>query len=184
MNERPLPLARRLFTPLLLLGILDRSFLLFAFGFKYVGDDDGVIWSAAVNYGHGLFREPYFYGQDYAVMLEALVAAPFARSGIPLPILMPLVTSLLALAPFWSFAFWHRKHDRPLAAAIFLSMPVLLPVEYGLMTTVTRCFISGIAPLAALPWALDIPGSRFRPIPSASWSPPPRSSTRTAWCSA
>jgi len=164
MNERSISLARRAFTPLLLLGILDRLFLLVTFGFKYVGDDDGVIWSAAVDYGHGLFREPYFYGQDYAFMLEALVAAPFTHWDIPLHILMPTVTSLLALAPFWSFAFWHRKHDRPVAALFFLAMPVLLPDEYGMMTTMTRCFISGIAPLAFLPWALDLRSDRTRAL--------------------
>src|SRR5690606_26443963 len=100
-------------------------------------------------------HEPYFYGQDYAVMIEALVAAPFTWFGIPLHILMPTVTSLLALAPFWSFAFWHRKHGRRLAALLFLAMPVLLPVEYGMMTTITRCFVPGIALLAFLPWVLD-----------------------------
>lgn len=164
MNERPSPFAQRVFIPLLLLGMVDRLFLLFAFGFKYVGDDDGVIWSAAVDYGHGLFHEPYFYGQDYAVMLEALVAAPFARLGVPMHILMPTVTSLLALAPFWSFAFWHRKHRRPVAALVFLAMPLLLPVEYGLMTMITRCFISGIAPLAFVPWILDLHGNRIRSV--------------------
>lgn len=156
MNAHTSSIAQRSFIPLLALGLLDRLYLLIVFGFKYVGDDDGVIWSAAVDYGHGLFREPYFYGQDYAFMLEALVAAPFTHLGIPLHILMPSVTSLLALIPFWSFAFWHRKHRRPLSALIFLSMPVLLPVEYGMMTTMTRCFISGIAPLAFLPWILDL----------------------------
>ncbi len=156
MNERPNVLAQRFFIPLLALGLLNRMYLLLVFGFKYVGNDDGVVWSAAVDYGHGLFREPYFYGQDYAIMLEALVAAPFTQLGIPFYILMPTVTSLLALAPFWSFAFWYRKHHHPISALIFLAMPVLLPLEYGMMTTMTRCFVSGIAPLAFLPWVLDL----------------------------
>lgn len=159
MSADPHPsasIARRCFLPLLLIAALDRLLLLFLFGFRYVGDDDGIIWSAAVDYAHGRFHEPYFYGQDYAVMLEALVAAPFVRLGIPLHILMPVVTSMLALAPYWSFAFWHRAHGRSVAALVFLAMPVLLPVEFGLMTTVTRCFITGIAPFAALPWILDL----------------------------
>lgn len=162
MNEQPVSLAQRSFLPLLALGILDRLYLLLVFGFKYVGDDDGVIWTAAVDYGHGLFREPYFYGQDYAFMLEALVAAPFTHLGMPFYILMPTVTSLLALSPFWSFAFWHRKHQRPVAALVFLAMPVLLPLEYGMMTTITRCFISGIAPLAFLPWITDMRSDKAR----------------------
>lgn len=150
-------LARRAFLPMLLLGIGDRLLLLLRFGYRFVGDDDTVIWMAAVDYGKGLFREPYFYGQDYAVMLEALVAAPFTHLGVPLHLLMPTVTAFLALVPFWSFAWWYRKQDRHLSALLFLAMPVLLPVEYGLMTTPTRCFISGSAPLAILPW---LTGSR------------------------
>lgn len=155
-------LAPWAFWLLLALGILDRLYLLWVFGFQYVGDDDAIIWSAAIDYAHGLFREPYFYGQDYAVMLEALVAAPFTWLGVPLHILMPTVTSFLALVPFWSFAFWHRKHGRSESALLFLAMPVLLPVEYGLMTTITRCFISGIAPLALLPWLLDLRSPQAR----------------------
>ena len=162
MNQQRLILAQRAFLPLLALGILDRLYLLLVFGFKYVGDDDGVIWTAALDYGHGFFKEPYFYGQDYAFMLEALVAAPFTHLGIPFYILMPTVTSLLALAPFWSFAFWHRKHHRPVAALVFIAMPVLLPLEYGMMTTITRCFISGIAPLAFLPWITDMRNHKAR----------------------
>lgn len=153
-------LASRLFWPMLALGLLDRLYLLWVFGFQRVGDDDAIIWSAAIDYAHGVFSEPYFYGQDYAVMLEALVAAPFTWLGVPLHILMPSVTSFLALAPFWSFAFWHRKHGRNGNALLFLAMPVLLPVEYGMLTTITRSFVQGIALLAFLPWAMDLPGKR------------------------
>lgn len=147
-------LSRQFFFPLLALGILVRAYILAAFGFNRVSEDDAIIWTAAVDYGHLIFRWPYFYGQDYGVMLEALLAAPFARLGIPLNILMPTVTSLLALVPFWSFAAWHRRQGRPLTALVFLSMPLLLPAEYGLMTTLTRGFVPGIALLALLPWTL------------------------------
>ena len=51
MAERASIWAQRSFLPLLLLSMADRLLLLIAFGFKYVGDDDGVIWSAAVDYG-------------------------------------------------------------------------------------------------------------------------------------
>ncbi|HMN06858.1 MAG TPA: hypothetical protein PKD45_14145 [Flavobacteriales bacterium] len=155
MIAPPSNFVKQAFLPLLGLGLVGRIYLLLSFGFGRVSEDDAIIWSAAVDYAQGIFHEPYFYGQDYAVMLEALVAAPFIWLGIPLHILMPSVTTCLALAPFWSFAFWHRRHGRHLAALPFLAMPVLLPLEYGMLTTVTRCFVSGIALLAFLPWVLD-----------------------------
>ncbi len=148
-------IERFAFWAILLLSVIDRLVLLFGFGFQYVGDDDGVIWSGAVDYGHGIFREPYFYGQDYGPMLEALVAAPFVRLGLPIHLVMPICTTLLAMLPFWSFGLWHLKHDRSLAAMAFVAVPVLLPVEYGLVTTITRGFVTGVALLFVLPIVLD-----------------------------
>lgn len=161
-------LANQFFYPLLALGILIRACILADFGFNRVSEDDAIIWSAAVDYGHLIFRWPYFYGQDYGVMLEALVAAPFARLGISLNILMPTVTSLLALLPFWSFAAWHRRQGRPLTALAFLAMPVLLPAEYGMMTTLTRGFVPGIALLALLPWTLFLRNSHWQAFATGS----------------
>src|SRR5690348_13762267 len=100
---------RILVVALILLGALDRLVLLVRFGFQYTCNDDLIIWQAAVDIGHGIFRWPYFYGQDYNPVLEAWLAAPFVRLGAPLPIIMPTISSLLALLPFWSFSWWHLK---------------------------------------------------------------------------
>lgn len=153
--------GRWVFWFLLVAGLLDRLFLLNVFSTRFIGTDDTVIWSAAVAYGHGEFREPYFNGQDYGVMLEAILAAPFARAGATLRILLPTVTALLAMLPFWSFAFWNKRHGRYTAACVFLAMPVLLPNEYGLMTSVTRGWVTGTGLLAPLPWISDV----RRPLP-------------------
>lgn len=147
------PWGREVFWFLLLAGVLDRILLLAHFGTLYIGTDDAIIWSAAVHYGRGVFHEPYFYGQDYGPMMEAFLAAPFTRTGAPLRILMPTVTSVLAMLPYWSFAFWNRSHGRWTAACVFLAMPVLLPSEFGMMTTVTRGWVTGIGLLGFLPWA-------------------------------
>ena len=164
MNSRLAWIADRSFWWVLLLGAIDRLIVLLVFGFNYIGDDDSIIWSAAVDYGHGIFREPYFYGQDYSPMLEALIAAPLLRLGLPLHGVMPIVTSLLALLPYWSFAIWHHLNKRPLSAILFAMVPILLPIEFGLMTTMTRGFVTGIAPLAALPWILDIRRERTQSL--------------------
>jgi hypothetical protein len=157
-----------IFWSLMVLTIIDRGVLLGVFAFHYTCTDDVVIWSAALDYGRGFFPEPYFYGQDYGPMLEALVAAPFTRFGIPLNILLPLVTALLAVAPYWSFAFWHRRHQKPVLACLFLAIPLLLPGEYGLLTSLTRGFVTGIGVLAFLPWVMDVRGVLLRSLLSGS----------------
>ncbi|MFZ1688172.1 MAG: hypothetical protein WAU70_12155 [Flavobacteriales bacterium] len=145
-----------IFWVVLLLSVVDRLFLLDAFGFRYTGDDDGIFWQAARDFGHGVFHEPYFYGQAYNPMLEALLAAPLLWLGVPPYIALPSITSLLALLPFWSFALWHRRHGRHLAAIVFVAIPVLLPTEWGIMTMITRGSVTGVAVLAAYPWATGI----------------------------
>lgn len=150
------PASEHVLIALFLIGLLDRAICLHLFGFRFVGDDDGILWSAALDLGHGRFHWPYFYGQDYGPMLEALVAAPFTWTGMPVRYLLPGCTSFLAMAPFWSFALWHNRHGRAFQAAVFLSMPLLLPVEYSLMTTITRGLVTGTGLLALLPWTLDV----------------------------
>ena len=137
---------------LIVIGAIDRTYLLFVFGFRYIGIDDALIQQVAVDYGNGIFREPFLYGQNYNPMLEALLAAPFVRFGAAPWIALPIVTSILALIPFWSFAWWCRKHEWISAALVFASMPIVLPVEWGMMTTMSRGFVHGIAWLALLPW--------------------------------
>jgi hypothetical protein len=112
--------------------------------------------------GNGIFREPFMYGQDYNPMLEALIAAPFLRIGADPWFVLPVVTSVLALLPFISWAFWHWRRDEHIAALLFAGMPLLLPVEWGLSTTMARGMVQGLALLAPLPWLSCIRGSMVR----------------------
>ncbi len=155
------PWGRKVFWLLLITGLLDRLALLLVFSTRYIGMDDAVIWSAAVDYSMGEFHGPYFYGQDYAPMLEALLAAPFVRAGATLRIVVPAITAALAMLPYWSFAFWNRRNGMHLAACAFLAMPVLLPNEYGLMTSVTRGWVTGTGLLALLPWTASFRSERL-----------------------
>lgn len=148
--------------PWIALSVVDRLGLIYLFASRYVSTDDSVMWHAAVDFAHGRFHGPYFYGQSYGPMLEALVAAPLVRTGIPLNVLMPGVTSLLALLPYWSFALWFHRQGRGLAAMLMAALPLLMPVEFGLMTTMCRGFITGAAVLALLPWASNILHLRLR----------------------
>jgi hypothetical protein len=130
---------------LFVLVVADRMELLDVFGYRYTGNDDTIFWQAAEDYSKGVFREPYFYGQNYNYMLEALVAVPLLWAGLPHAITLPLVTSLLALLPFIGSAFLFRARGHPTAAAICLLVPLTLPVEHGLMTCMSRGFVGGVA---------------------------------------
>jgi hypothetical protein len=149
--------------PFLVLGVLDRWILIARFGARYVSTDDAILWAGTVDLAQGILRWPYYYGQDYGPMFEALIAAPFTAFGLPLDRLLPTISSALTLLPFWSFALFHHVHGRPRAALTFALMPLLLPVEFGMMTTMPRGFVTGLAALAVLPWLFrsrdTIPGA-------------------------
>ena len=136
------------------LAVLQRIWLLHRFAFTHIGIDNALIQQVARDYGQGIFREPYLYGQNYNPMLEALLAAPFVRLGAAPWIALPIVTSLLTLLPFWSWAWWARRQNAVTAAVILAAMPLLLPVHWGLITAMPRGWVHGLALLALIPWML------------------------------
>lgn len=139
------------------LGLLDRAHIL-TITAGYASDDLAVIWLAARDMSHGVFHEPFFYGQDYGVMLEALIAAPFVALGADPVRAIPIVIAFLAMAPFWSFAMFHARRREWPAAVVFAAMPLLLPPEHGIQYT----NLNGIALMAFYPWVAGMPSSGAR----------------------
>lgn len=129
---------------LALLALFDRILLLLEFGFRYVGSDDLIFWQGATDYAQGVFHEPCFYGQNYNLMLEALVAVPLLWCGVPHHAALPVATSVLALSPFFIFALILFRNGRAMSATFALLLPIALPVEHGMLTTVTRGFVPGL----------------------------------------
>jgi len=127
-----------------LLVIMDRIGLLVNFNLNYVGSDDLIFWQSATDYMHGIFHEPYFYGQNYNFMLESLFTIPLLGSGIPYYYAFPIATSIMALFPFFLFATVLFRKGHITGSLFFLCMPVILPIEYGILTSVTRGFVSGL----------------------------------------
>jgi hypothetical protein len=69
---------------ILVLGIIGlRYYVLVHFGFKYSDSDQAIMWNALRNYSEGEFHEPRFYGQAYNSMLEAFLAIPLYKMGVP-----------------------------------------------------------------------------------------------------
>lgn len=126
------------------LVVFDRFLLLQDFGFKYVGSDDTIFWQGANDYMHGAFYTPYFYGQNYNFMLESVFAVPLLLFHVPFYIALPVASSFTTLFPFFLFSFVLLRRNYFIEALLFLSIPLLLPIEYGILTSISRGFVSSL----------------------------------------
>jgi hypothetical protein len=143
-------LARFPWPLLLLITILsfliaDRYRYLTHFGFVYTDGDQTTFWYQANDIAHGIFREPCLYGQAYNPPVEAWVAAPLLWFNIPPYIALPLATVTLALLPFLVLAAISYRRRHRWAASIILLIPLTLPIEYTVVSSLPRGFINGLA---------------------------------------
>lgn len=123
------------------------------FAFRYTDDDQTIMWYGAEEMSHGRFHEPCFYGQRYNTMLEGALAVPLLWLGIAHSVALPLTTSALALFPFLLIGALLVRRQRYGPAVVVLVLPILLPPEYGMVTSIPRGFVTGIfvAAFALLP---------------------------------
>ncbi len=129
---------------LLTLVILFRCSILHQFGFKYADSDQSIMWLAAKDYANGIFHEPRFYGQDYNSMLEALLAVPLIKLSIHPYIALPVITTFLSLFPYLLISLILFNKKSTFLACAVISIPLLLPVEYDMITSLSRGFVTGI----------------------------------------
>ena len=153
---------RLLLFGLLALCLLDRARIIVEFGARFTSADDAVFWAVADDMANGSFREPFLYGQDYNPALESLLAVPLLLARVPIHVAMPIAVSLLALAPFLFWGWWHARRHEWVAASAFIAMPLLLPVQWGMLTTMSRGFVGGLAILAFLPLTVRIAREQWR----------------------
>ncbi|RYY28878.1 MAG: hypothetical protein EOO04_07995 [Chitinophagaceae bacterium] len=129
---------------LLVLIIVERIELLINFGFEFIDSDQALMWYGAQEYMHGRFHEPCFFGQSYNSLLEAFLSVPFISAGVAVRFALPVITSALALFPYiFSAILLFRKHFFAQAYMVLLIL-LLLPTEYGMLTTIPRGFVTGI----------------------------------------
>lgn len=133
-----------LFVILLLILFADRWIILYSFAFKYVDGDQLIFWEGCRELLKDYVHEPCFYGQSYNVMIESLFAAPLFALGIPLNIALPGITSILTLIPFILFSAICLRQNKRMNAYIILCLPVLFRIEYGMITSIPRGFITGV----------------------------------------
>lgn len=103
------------------------------------------MWLGTKNYAQGLFHEPRFYGQAYNSMLESLLAVPLFKLGLPLHIALPTITTLLTLFPFFVISILTYLKRSKVTGILILTIPLLLPIEYDFMTSISRGFVTGLA---------------------------------------
>lgn len=153
----------RAFYLLLLLLVLQRVIVFIVFNLNYTDNDQTLVWLMAKDYSHGIFHQPFMYGQDYNYMLEAFLAAPLLWCGVSVDFALPVVANLLAIAPFVSFGLWFLRREKFNAAIILLVIPLLLPNSYAMITSMPRGFVNGLALFSFWPWIESVKrgGLRF-----------------------
>lgn len=129
---------------ILTMVVLDRARVLADFAFQYTDKDQAVYWSAAYEFMLGRFHEPRFFGQAYHHALDALLAAPLIKIAIPFHIALPVVASLVSLAPFLLLSGFSLARGYSLSALAIVSIPLILPVEYGMIASIPRGFATGV----------------------------------------
>jgi hypothetical protein len=130
-----------LFTFFLGVLILDRVISLNRFGFIYTDIDQTILWNGAYDYSRGIFHEPFFYGQAYNFMLESFLAVPLLWLKIPVYMALPIITSFISLLPFVFLALFFKNRKQYFWAYLSLVFPILLPLEYNFLTTISRGFV-------------------------------------------
>lgn len=155
--QKPKRLPHLLFAFLLSLVLVDRILTLFAFGFEFTDIDQLVLWNGAIDYSQGIFHEPFFYGQSYNYMLESLLSVPLIWAGIPIYKALPIITTCITLFPFITFAILLFKRKNYFWSYLCLSLPLLLPLHYNFLTTISRGFVQAFVFIPLLLYPLIEP---------------------------
>ena len=136
---------------------MDKIIQLCFFSFNYTGSDDVVFWYGANQFSSGQFIEPYMYGQNYNFMLESLLSVPLISAGVPYNISLPLTTCILGIFPYFIFSLAFYRKEKKEIAFVFVAILLLLPIEHGMLTSMSRGFVSGLFFLSLLAWPVISP---------------------------
>jgi len=142
--------------------LIHRFFVLKYFSSVYTDHDQVLMWLGASNYKDFLFYEPCFYGQNYNVMLEALLAVPLLFFGVPHHYALPLSTSFIFLFPVFLISFFAFKKGWYLTAFFSALIPLAMPLRFHMISSMPRGFVTGPA-IAAVAMIIMLAGeSKWR----------------------
>ena len=136
---------------------IHRFFVLKYFSSVFTDHDQVLMWLGATDYKNLVFYEPCFYGQNYNVMIEALLAVPLLFSGIPHKYALSLSTSFIVLFPVFLIAFYSLKKHWYLTAFFSAVIPLAMPLRFHLISSMPRGFVTGPA-IAAIAMIIVLAG--------------------------
>lgn len=124
--------------------VVQRVHLFLHLNLQYIDSDQPVMWLGATDFSEGKFHAPRYYGQKYNTFLEAFLAAPFIKMGMPVYYVVPIITYILAFIPFlFSACFLYSKNKKPQALLVLIIL-LCLPTGYDIMVSIPRGFVTGI----------------------------------------
>lgn len=129
-----------------------------------VSEDQALLWAAARSWGELRPQQPHFWGQTYAVTVEAIPAELFRRLGLGYPTGLPLGVMLINLAVWWVLAGAAWWRGRRLAALVALAAPLVLSTEYAVMVAVYNTAFGRLLGAIAIAIVVVAPG-RERALP-------------------
>jgi hypothetical protein len=111
----------------------------------YTDGDQTITWLSAVDKSNGLWYTPFFYGQFYNISMEAICSAPFIALGGSVELVVPIVSNVLGVLPFFLGALFLVRIKQFNAALFILTLGIILPAQYHFVTAMARGFAGGIA---------------------------------------
>lgn len=102
------------------------------------------MWGALNDYANGHFYEPRFYGQNYNTFLEAFLAVPLYKMGYQAYTALPFISMCLTLFPFFYLGLFTFIKRSCFFGLVIVSIPLLLPFEHGIITSMPRGFVTGL----------------------------------------
>jgi hypothetical protein len=166
--------------------MLERVVHFFLFSLRYTDGDQTLMWVGAMEMGKGLFYEPAFYGQSYNTMLEGFLAVPLHWLHMPVNAGTALMSSVLGILPYIVLSVYFYRRGFLFAALTMLALPLMLPTEFTVLTSIPRGFVTGIALACFVFILIQKPGRRnifFAGLLSAlSFSINPNSVLFIAFC--
>src|ERR1700744_3370283 len=133
-NTKTKNILNVLFFIFLTLVVANRFVLYFLLNFDFIDNDQPIMWLGTEDFSKGIFHEPRFYGQSYNTMLEALLAVPFYKFGIPTYECVPAVTHFLALFPFVFTSLYLFFKNEKAKAVVVLGGLLCLTTGYDIVT--------------------------------------------------
>lgn len=143
---------RLFFWPVLILLLIRSGVELYLYNFRIVDNDQSLYWLAVHDLTSGNSIPAFVYGQDYNYFIEPWLAALPVFIGVRPEYALPVVTLLMALAPFLAFAFAARLKQLHGGALLWLLVPLLLPSGWFIITAMPRGFVNGLFLFTALPF--------------------------------